>query len=141
MQKFLAVSERMHAGLILLAELASSDQARSLRDIGEVMHLSEGYLEEIAALLRKAGFIQGKRGAGGGYALAIDPAKVTLHQILVALDGPIALVPCQHTGDLCSVAHLCKTRNVWSSVQQKMISFLQETTLASVLTSSYPMYA
>jgi Rrf2 family cysteine metabolism transcriptional repressor len=136
MQKFLHVSERMHIGLIVLAELATPSEARSLREIAQKMHVSEGYLEEVAGLLRKAGYIQGKRGAGGGYALASDPAKLTLYEILVALDGPIAVVPCQSPDHACAVSPICKTRDVWSVVQARLLDVLRSTTLASLLSSS-----
>ncbi len=143
MQKFLHVSERMHIGLIVLAELANASEARSLRDIAQKMQVSEGYLEEVAGLLRKAGYIQGKRGAGGGYALVTPPEHITLYEVLVALDGPIAIVPCQGPDHACAVSPICKTRNVWSVVQARLLDVLRTTTLASLLssTSSLPTYA
>ena len=143
MQKFLHVSERMHIGLIVLAELASAAEARSLRDIAQKMQVSEGYLEEVAGLLRKAGYIQGKRGAGGGYALATSPEQITLYEVLLALDGPIAIVPCQGLEHACAVSHVCKTRHVWNAVQARLLDVLRTTTLASLLSSpsSLPTYA
>ncbi len=132
MQGFLSVSERLHSGLILLAELAAAPtEAQSLRLIAERMHVSEGYLEEIAASLRKQGIITGKRGATGGYVLAVPPESLSLQAVIEAIEGPIALVPCQ--GSSCVVASHCRTKHLWGTVQRRLLSTLADLTLRDVL--------
>lgn len=132
MQGFLSISERLHSGLILLAELAASPhESLSLRTIADRMQVSEGYLEEIAALLRKQNLIMGKRGASGGYVLAVEPGQLSLQAIIEALEGPIALVPCQ--GSTCVVSPRCKTKHLWGTVQQRLLGTLSDLTLRDVL--------
>ena len=46
------------------------------------------YLAKIMQALSAAEFVEGRRGIGGGYALAFDPAKVTVLEVVLAL-GPI----------------------------------------------------
>jgi len=128
------VSSRDHGALILMTTLAErhdDDAFVSLQEIAENMHLSQGYLEEIAASLKKAGLILGKQGPGGGYHLAKRPEEISLDEILTALTGPVELVDCQ--SGICPIAGKCSSKNVWKTVQQTVQKTLRETTLANVI--------
>src|SRR5688500_882378 len=61
----------------------------SVRDIADRTGLPQPYLEQILLALKGAGLVRSKRGVGGGYVLAHDPADITLGQIVSAVDGPI----------------------------------------------------
>ncbi len=130
------ISERLHAGLILLSELAASpDRLHSLREIAERMQISEGYLEEVAALLRRATLIEGKRGSAGGYRLARPIDGITLLDVVNAIEGPVALVPCQGMhAQACRVSERCRTKRLWSSVQGHLLESLRQKSLRDVLT-------
>lgn len=130
------VSARDHGALVLMAALAEEFPKQayiSLQDVADQMQLSQGYLEEIAAPLKKAGLIQGKQGPGGGYRLAKSPEKISLEEILVALEGPVELVDCQSNQMSCPVAHKCNSKNVWKVLQHTIQKTLRETTLAQTL--------
>lgn len=136
MSGLFTISERLHAGLILLSELAASpDRLHSLREIAERMRISEGYLEEVAALLRRAALIEGKRGSAGGYRLARPIDGITLLDVVNAIEGPVALVPCQGMhAQACHVSERCRTKRLWSSVQGHLLESLRQKSLRDVLT-------
>ncbi len=52
------------------------------------------FLENILLELKKAGVLESKKGKGGGYYFAVNPADVPMSKIIRLLDGPIALLPC-----------------------------------------------
>jgi len=52
------------------------------------------FLENILLELKKAGVLESKKGKGGGYYFAVNPADVSMAKIIRLLDGPIALLPC-----------------------------------------------
>jgi Rrf2 family protein len=60
-----------------------------VRVIGERQAIPTRYLEQIFQRLRRARIVKGKRGPGGGYVLARDPAQITLRQIVEAVEGPL----------------------------------------------------
>lgn len=136
MSGLFTISERLHAGLILLSELAASpDRLHSLREIADGMEISEGYLEEVAALLRRSGLVEGKRGSAGGYRLARPIDGITLLDVVTAIEGPVALVPCQNAHEnTCQVSERCRTKRLWSSVQSHLLDSLRQKTLRDVLT-------
>jgi Rrf2 family protein len=65
------------------------DQPVQVRVVGERQAIPTRYLEQIFQKLRKARIVRGKRGPGGGYVLARDPADITLREIIEAVEGPL----------------------------------------------------
>ena len=136
MKSFLKVPQKVHHALLIVADLAvqyGSDTPISLSAIAERSGLSQGFLEEIAAPLREAGIIEGRRGAKGGYILATDPADITVGDIIAAIEGPIALVDCFDDAIGCTLAPLCTTQNVWYRVQQQITSTLADMTISDIV--------
>lgn len=130
------ISERTHSGLILMSKLAEvygTGAYVTLRDVATPMMLSEGYLEEVASVLKRAGLIEGRTGPKGGYVLTREPKNITAEEIITALEGPVAFVECQ-TGAACPVQHACSSRSLWSSLQKKMVAILRSTSLAEIST-------
>lgn len=137
MPSLFQVSERSHAGLILMAELGLEFQLGkrnlTLADVAQSKGLSQGYLEEIASTLKKANLIQGKKGPNGGYLLTRAPQTITAEEILTALEGPIHLVGCQLTPGTCSAEGTCSSRSFWGVLQRRVLETVRETTLADIL--------
>lgn len=142
MNSLFRVSARNHAGMIMMTMLASAKSRSlasamtkgeflSLQEIADCMHLSQGFLEEIAMSLKKAGLISGRKGPGGGYRLAKPAAKITAEQILVALEGPVMFVDCG--SGHCPVASACSSKSLWGFLQKDVVKSLRQTTLADVL--------
>lgn len=133
------ISERAHAGLQLMATLASSyekEERLSLKTIAEEAGISPTYLEEIAAALRKAHLIEGRQGPGGGYRLTHPPAEITLEQIATALEGQVMLVECQKSPSIsCPQEKNCRTKNVWHGLQRLVQTHLRSTSLSDILSS------
>lgn len=92
----LHLTQKVDYGLIILISLAknSGDDPLSIKKIADQSHVSFLFLQKIAGLLQKAGLIQAERGKFGGYKLAKSPDQLNLREIIEALEGPIALVPC-----------------------------------------------
>jgi Rrf2 family protein len=136
MSGFFRVTARDHSGLILMTALAerySSEVYLSLQDVAADMQLSQGYLEEVAASLKKAGLIAGKQGPSGGYRLAKAPADITLEDIVTALEGPVALVDCQSSPIPCPVEGKCSSKRVWHVLQGHIQHALRGMTLDSLI--------
>lgn len=136
MNSLLRVSGRNHLGLILMAELASrhgSDVWLSLSELAGKMKMSEGYLEEVARALKEAGLIEGRKGPGGGYRLLIKPKEVSIESVLVALEGPLAMVDCQSSDKGCPVEASCSSKSLWDFLHKDVVKTLRQTTLADVV--------
>jgi Rrf2 family protein len=121
--------------MISLAEKFGQGPA-FLKDIATEQGISEKYLSLIVIPLRAAGLLFSARGAYGGYSLARNPEKISLKEIVDALEGEACLVDCVREPSSCSRTGICPTREVWQTVGQKISETLGEVTLDHLAASS-----
>ena len=116
---------------LLSLALHRDEQPTSVRDIAERTGLPQPYLEQILLALKGAGLVRSKRGVGGGYVLARDPAETTLAQIVSAVDGPIVVgdFGLPHQDGACEHEGQCILLQVWADVGEHMRSHLESYTL------------
>jgi len=107
----------------------------SVRDIAERTGLPQPYLEQILLALKGAGIVRSKRGVGGGYVLARPPSKITLGDIVGAVDGPIAVgdFGLPHENGACDHEGQCTLLAVWAEVGEHMRHHLDSFTLADMV--------
>ncbi len=103
----------------------------SLKTVAERQDISDHYLEQLMATLRKAGLVSSVRGAQGGYELAKSPGEMVVGEIIRALEGPISPMPCvdQDGGQSCGHGEGCATRQLWKRLRDSMADVLDSTTL------------
>jgi Rrf2 family protein len=138
MNSLFKVSAKNHAGMIIMSILAegqitskkSEDAFISLKDIAGEMGLSQKFLEEIAAALKKSKLVEGRQGPGGGYRLTRDAKKISVYEILVALEGPIIPMSCDDA--ICPVANKCASKSLWSVLHNELIKTLKEISLSQI---------
>lgn len=117
------------ARALLSLALHASDRPTSVKEIAERTNLPQPYLEQILLAVKGAGLVQSKRGVGGGYVLARPADRITLAEILAAVDGPLVTVIGEH--DHCE-GH-CVLQEVWSGVSEEMRGILEGYTLADLV--------
>ncbi len=110
-----------------LAALAEGDFL-SVKDAAKAMGMAEGYLEEVSGDLKKAGLVAGRQGPGGGYKLAKSAKDITAEDVVVALEGPVTLVPCLESHG-CPVEAKCQSKNLWGFLQKDVLETLRKTKL------------
>src|SRR6202022_549226 len=120
-----------------LLSLALHDGERrptSVRDIAERTGLPQPYLEQILLALKGAGLVRSKRGVGGGYVLALSAERITLSDIVGAVDGPITAGDFgePHTNGACDHEGQCVLLAVWSEVGRVMRAHLAYFPLADL---------
>ncbi|MBN1137711.1 MAG: Rrf2 family transcriptional regulator [Anaerolineae bacterium] len=133
------VSAKELYGLRAMTELARHfDQGPiSLAEVSRTQGISLDYLEQIAASLRRAGLLESRRGAQGGYLLTRSPQAITAGDVIRALEGSILPVQCT-TGLLerrctpCYSATECTARNVWQTLNRRIVETLDGITLADL---------
>lgn len=132
----MAVSTRGDYASRALLSLVLNDDGTptSVRDIAERTALPQPYLEQILLALKGAGLVRSKRGVGGGYILARDPAEITVGMIVSAVDGPIGLGDFgqPHQDGACDHEGQCVLLAIWGEVGALMRGRLDSYTLAQV---------
>ncbi len=90
--------------------------------------LPKQYLTKIFASLVRDGLIVPVRGKRGGYLLARPPERITLLDIVQAVEGPLAVNRCQGSPPKCNKTR-CPIRGLWSDLQATIARKLSGTTL------------
>jgi len=106
----------------------------SLAEIAERQEISLSYLEQLFAMLRKAGLVKSVRGPGGGYILAHDRSETRIADIILAVDEPIRATRCPPglaTG--CRTDRTrCLTHDLWEELGNQIHLYLSSVSLADV---------
>jgi Rrf2 family protein len=119
------LSTKGRYGLRAVLDLAvhEDEEAVALSQIAERQGISMNYLEQLIAKLKKAGIVNGIRGAQGGYKLALPAEKISVGDILRALEGDLNPVDCSEVnkGDyVCSNSDQCVTKYVWKRISDSI---------------------
>ncbi|HWE04443.1 MAG TPA: Rrf2 family transcriptional regulator [Tepidisphaeraceae bacterium] len=144
----LSLSKKTDYALIALSYLAERpERVASAREIAAARDLPAALLMNILKDLHHLGIVRSTRGSQGGYELAADPASISLHELIVAMQGPVKLVecagapgPCRHDNpidaDACRVSGHCAVQAPLQALHEKLVSFLQDVRLADVILSN-----
>jgi Rrf2 family transcriptional regulator, cysteine metabolism repressor len=128
------VSTRAQYGMRALVEIAMhGDAAVSLKIVSERQGISLHYLEQIIAVLRRAGYVESTRGAYGGYRVAKPMNEINALEVTELLEGSLAPVACLEAEDNCERVGQCSTETLWRRVDVAVREVLRATTLAQLV--------
>ncbi len=103
----------------------------SLKKIAEKYDISESYLEQLFAKLKKSGYIDTVRGPQGGYFLSNKPEEITVGMILRTLEGDITTSECI-SKEVCSRESICATRVIFEKIENSINNVIDNITLADM---------
>ncbi len=94
------------------------------------------FLEQVMLALKRHGFVQSRKGPGGGYFLARPPEQITLGAVLRAMDGPLAPISCVSVSGYmecgCPQPETCGLRAVFKEARDALAAVLDGTTFADI---------
>jgi Rrf2 family iron-sulfur cluster assembly transcriptional regulator len=109
----------------------------TLSGISQRQAISLSYLEQLFGKLRRHEIVESIRGPGGGYSLARKADKVTVADIIIAVDEPIDATQCGskencHGADAATGTH-CMTHELWATLNEKMVDYLDSVSLQDLV--------
>ena len=118
-----------------MVELAINygDTPVSIKTISTRQHISEYYLEQLFAPLRKAKLITSIRGAQGGYILSREPKDITVADIMEVVEGPIEISDCIDKENGCDNTDCCATRLLWEKLKKSIDEVMASVTLQDIV--------
>lgn len=131
-------SAKVEYALRALLELSEEQGKGPLgaKEIASRQGIPERFLEQQMNSLAKAGFVRSQRGAQGGCMLSRDPDKISVLEVIEALEGPLLNMECldshKESNYQCSHKSLCVLQEVWSESQQKLREYLSSVTIADL---------
>jgi Rrf2 family protein len=119
-----------------------SDEAPILRhDIAERQGISADYVAQLFRQLRSAGLVEGVKGPGGGYRLALSPSEISVGNVVRAVEGPVAVVHCALEDDEkpCNRVDRCVAHLMWQQLSEMMTEFLDSITLQDLCEQAWAL--
>ena len=118
-------------GVRMLVHLAlqGDDEYTTTRDIAQEQHIPEPFLLRVSAELAKSGFIESRRGRGGGVRLAIDPSEITVGAVSESVDHVFSAIDCIGSPDACTISNACSQRELWADVEEMLQAYLRKITI------------
>ncbi|MDD2958783.1 MAG: Rrf2 family transcriptional regulator [Lachnospiraceae bacterium] len=130
------ISTKGRYALRLMLDLATYNTGEpvSIKDISKRQDISEKYLEQIIAILNKAGFVRSIRGAQGGYMLKKAPSEYTVGMILRQTEGDLAPVSCVGAdSEECERRSQCVTVRIYEQLNNAINGVVDHITLADMM--------
>jgi Rrf2 family protein len=121
--------------ILHLAFYFKNNEVVPLTDISDKQNIPVQYLEQIMLILKNAGYVDSKRGKGGGFFLSINPNNITLGEIIRLVEGPIEPIVCgKHDHDSsCGEEDYCAFREVWVKVTKAITSIVDDVTFLQIM--------
>ncbi|MGI6632671.1 MAG: RrF2 family transcriptional regulator [Bacillota bacterium] len=120
--------------LTLLDLAAHSNEGLVIsREVAERQGVPAKYMPQIMSRLAKKGWVESVRGPKGGVRLAVDPASVTIQDVIDISDNPLLVKQCVGDDSRCERMAECPLRHVWFEAQDQIERVMRKTTLADLM--------
>ena len=130
----LGLSQTTGYAILALACMEGPDgECVQVRDIATRTGITKPYLSKLIHALGLAGLVDSRRGHGGGVRLSRSPSKISVLEIVEAVDGPHVFDRCLMGMEGCSDHRACPAHAYWKPMRMKIRAKLAATTLASVI--------
>ncbi|HMB40974.1 MAG TPA: Rrf2 family transcriptional regulator [Balneolaceae bacterium] len=120
-------------GMLYIAMNSSKDENVGLIEIAENQEIPRHFLSKILQQLVKAGLLESMKGPNGGFKLSKKPEKITLLQIIKAIDGLDVFTQCGIGFKKCSDDHPCPIHHDYKKVRDKVYELFKKKTLKEVI--------
>ena len=105
----------------------------TLAAISQRQQISLSYLEQLFGKLRRHQLVESTRGPGGGYTLGRKATEISVADIILSVDEPIDATHCAGKENCLGESGKCMTHELWSSLNQRMIDFLNSVNLQKLV--------
>lgn len=132
------MSSKARYGLYIAVELAKrydETEPVPVAVLAQTTGVTEKYLEQIMALLKKANLVTATRGSAGGYKLTDTPQAISVGQILRAVEDNLEIVDCLHHS--CDGKCSCVAHNLWNKLYLNINSYLNTISLKQLIDDEF----
>ena len=110
------------------------ERAVTLAEIAARQEISQAYLEQLFAALRRRGLVASVRGPGGGYRLGRSAELISVVDVVRAVDEPLAATRCEGASTGClGGGERCATHDLWDALGDHISAFLAAVSLDDVV--------
>ncbi len=126
------VSKLTDYAIVLLAHLSRSDRTLTAQELASRSSVPMPTVSKLCKELSKVGLVISHRGRKGGYGLARAADRITVAEIVEALEGPIALTECSQGIQACGLEATCVAKAGWDPVSRAIQGALSNLPLSAI---------
>ncbi len=120
--------------LRVLIYLGLKDDGRvTIREISEAYGISRNHLMKVVSLLTRMGYLDARRGPGGGIALARPTAEIVIADVVRDMEDDLNMVECFCEGGTCIINPVCELKSVLTQALSAYLDTLERYTLKDLL--------
>ena len=130
----LKISKLTDYSTVVMSYLARApEQVHNARDITVHTQIAQPTVSKILKMLASSGLLISQRGVNGGYSLARSAEKITVAEIITAMEGKPGLTECSHSDTHCVLEPSCAIRGNWRTISDLIYSALENITLQEMV--------
>lgn len=135
----LRLSKITDYGILVLSHLARGPRAatHNAREIASAVELPLPVVSKVLKVLARAGVLESRRGAKGGFALTRRPEELAVTEMIQVLDGPVAITECASPASLCRHQGTCPVRAPLQVINAAVENTLSTITLADLISPAF----
>jgi len=136
----LRITKQSDYAIVLMTHIASTeDRWQNASELATQAGLPQPIVSKILKLLTRGRLLESQRGVKGGYCLAHPAARITVAEIIEALEGPISVTECvEEAPGECTQEAFCPVRGNWQRINHVLRDALSEITLEEMARPSTP---
>ncbi len=130
------MSKQADYGLVLMTQFVRSVERKrnlSARELARQTRLPLPMVSKVLKALAREGLLLSHRGPSGGYSLARKPEHISVAEVLIAVEGPIAVTECLDDGGGCRQQKVCPVKANWEQVNYAIKNVLDAITLQDMI--------
>lgn len=121
---------------VLMATMATEPgRLHAAAELAQRSQVAAPTVAKLMKQLQRGGLVQSLRGAKGGYQLVREPARITVADVIAALEGPIAVTDCAVHDGGCAIEAGCAARGPFRLINAAIREALEAVTLADMAAS------
>ena len=124
-----------YATVVMTCLVAAGEGVQSAQSLAERARLEVPTVSKLLKQLAQAGLVASTRGINGGYRLARAPERITIADIVTAMEGPIGMTECSAHAGQCEREPHCGVRVDWQRINRAIAGALASVTLADMVQS------
>jgi len=121
-----------YATVIMTVLAADPEPVLPAQELARRTHVAEPTVSKVLKLLARAGLVEALRGVRGGYRLARPPERISMAEVIHAMDGPVALTECATHQSCCGIEPYCVVRGNWRLISGRIRETLESVSLAQM---------
>ncbi|MEA3118221.1 MAG: hypothetical protein QOI13_1491 [Paraburkholderia sp.] len=129
----LRMSKLTDYGTVILVAIArNAGGIHSATSLASATGIPLPTVAKVMKILARGGLTVSLRGARGGYVLRCPPQRITLADIIAAMDGPFGMTECSAAPGACVQESVCGARANWQKVNRLVLEALRQVSLADM---------